>query len=296
MSRTSWIAVAALLVGPLAAPAQEYTIKFGKTEPGQQFQVKNENSTDVEFKLLDANGTAVMDKTEKKGHTLIFREVAVERGKGGELTKVKRSYKKALRVKDDDRRTLPFQGETVLIEKKDSSFTFQIVDGEAVEGEDAKELHEEFNKGGAGKLLEMFMARKVCKLNEPFKLDVAKLAKEFDKDGKIDIDAAKATGSGKLTKVYQKNGKQFGVIELTITLPVSHFNHDADNKKPTKAGSKIVITLQADRAIDGSVAESQLNVSFDGDIRGEINANGMDYGIEVAIHAKVEEHRTPVAK
>lgn len=295
MSRMWWIAVAAVVLWPQAARAQEYTIKLAKPAAGQQFQVKSENTSDVQFKLLDGNGTAVMDKMEHKTHLFIFRETALETGPGGELIRLKRAYKKARRAKDDDRRTLPFQGETVLIEKKDGAFTFQIVGDEVVEGNDAKELSEEFNKGGARKMLKQFAPKNAVKLNEPWKFDVAPIAKDFGKDGKIEVDAAKSTGAGKLTKVYQKNGKQFGIIELTITLPVSHLNHE-DNKKPTKEGSKIVIKLEADRAIDGSIAESRMTTAFDGEIRGPINANNMDFDLEVMIHGKAEEHRTPVAK
>ncbi len=181
----------------------------------------------------------------------------------------------------------------MLIEKKDGAFTFQIVDDEAIEGEDAKELSEEFNKGGAHKMLTHFAPKKAVKLNEPWKFDVMPIAKDFAKDGKIELDAAKSTGVGKLVKVYQKNGKQFGVIELTLTLPVSHLNHE-DNKKPTKEGSKIVIKVEADRAIDGSVAESQTTTTFEGDIRGPINANNMDLNLEITINGKSEERRTPV--
>jgi hypothetical protein len=294
MSRTCWIAALTVILIPLAAAAQEYTIKLARPAPGEQSQVKADNVTDVEFKLLDANGAAVMEKQEKKGHNFIFREVAVERGAGSDLVKLRRTYKKAARIVDGERRTLPFQGETVAIEKKDGTFSFQIIDGEAVEGEDARELQEEFNKGHAGKMVELFTTRKSVKLNESFTFDVAGLVKDFMKDGKLEIDAAKSTGVAKLAKVYQKNGKQFGVMEMTVTLPVTHFNHE-DNKKPTKEGSKIVIKIEADRTIDGSVAEQQVNVSLDGDIKGEITANGMDFGIEVMIHASVEEHRTPVA-
>ncbi len=295
MSRTWWIALVILSLSPLAAPAQEYAIKLAKPAPGDQFQVKIDNSSETDFKLLDANGQAVMDKKELKSHQLTYREVCLERGPaGGDLTKLKRTYKKAQRTLDADRRTLPFQGETVLIEKKDGAFTFQIEGGEAVEGEDAKELNEEFNKGGAGKLFELFMPRKAVKVNEPWTFDVGMLVKDFTKDGKIEIDAAKSTGAGKLLKAYRKNDKQCGVIELTITLPITHLIHD-DNKTPTKE-AMLVIRLEKDGTIDGSLAESQLKVTFDGDIRGGINANGMDFGLEITIRGKVEEQRSPAAR
>src|SRR5262245_48052703 len=66
MRRTVWIAFLgmclSLLAAPLAAPAQEYAIKVAKPGPGDQLQVKNDNNTEIEFKVLDAGGTALMEK------------------------------------------------------------------------------------------------------------------------------------------------------------------------------------------------------------------------------------------
>jgi hypothetical protein len=75
---------------------------------------------------------------------------------------------------------------------------------------------------------------------------------------------------------------------------VTHLNNDG-NKTPTKQG-KITIKLEKDTCIDGSLEPSQLKVTFDGDIRGEINANGMDLNLEITIRGKVDEQRTPVSK
>jgi hypothetical protein len=295
MSRMCWIAVLTVTLSPLAAPAQDYAIKLAKAGPGDQFQVKTDNASEIDFKLLDANGQAVMDKKEIKSHSFVFREVGVERGPaGGDLVKLKRTYKKAQRSVDGDRRALIFQGETVNIEKKDGAFGFQIEGGEAVEGNDAKELTEEFNKGGVGKLFAAFLPKKAVKVDEAWKFDVGVLAKEFSKDGKIEIDAKKSTGSGKLTKAYQKNSQQFGVIELTVTLAITALITDG-NKTPTKQG-KLVIKLELDGRIDGGLGQSETKASFDGDIRGDISANGMDFALEVTIHGKAEEQRTPVSK
>ena len=292
MRKTSSIAVLTVALLAPAAAAQEYTVKLGKPGPGDQAQVKTDNSFDVEFKLLDAGGQVVMEKKEAKSHAFAFREVAVERGPAGsDLVKLKRTYKKAQRTVDGDRRALIFQGETVAIEKKGDAFQFQIDGGETIEGEDAKELHEEFNKGAVARLFELFLPKKAVKIDETWTYDVGLLVKEFMKDGKIEIDAAKSTGAGKLVKAYQKNGKQFGVLELTITMPVTALIND-DNKTPTKEG-KLVIKLEQDTAIDGSLDQSQMKMTFDGDIKGAITANGMDFGVEVTIRGKVEQSRVP---
>jgi hypothetical protein len=295
MTRTWWTAVLAVTLSPLAAPAQEYAIKLAKPGPGEQFQVKTDNATEIDFKLLDNADQVVMDKKEIKGHHFLYREVGLERGPaGGDLVKLTRTYKKAQRIVDGEKRTLPYQGETVLIEKKSGAFTFQVEGGEAVEGEDAKELNEDFNKGGAGKLIAAFLPAKAVKVDEPWKFDVGMLVKEFTKDGKIDIDAAKSTGSGKLLKAYQKDGKQFGVVELTISMPVTHLVNEGE-RTPTKEG-KLVLKVESDGRIDGGMDQSLLRVTIDGDIRADITANGMDFKVDIAIRAKVEEQRTPLAK
>ncbi|MCS7047631.1 MAG: hypothetical protein NZO58_14840, partial [Gemmataceae bacterium] len=58
------VTLSAFVWGSLPAAAQEYAIKFGRPGPGDQAQVKVENSFEVEFKLLDAAGQVVMDKKE----------------------------------------------------------------------------------------------------------------------------------------------------------------------------------------------------------------------------------------
>jgi hypothetical protein len=296
MSRTWWIALVALAGTPLAVPGQEYAIKLARPGPGDQFQVKTDNHTEVDIKALDAGGTAVFEKKELKSHQFMFREIGLERGPaGGDLVKLKRIYKKAQRTVDGDRRTLPFQGETLLIDKKEGASTFQIEGGEVVEGNDAKELAEEFNKGGIGKLIEVFLPKMAVKVNDVWKLDVGLVAKEFMKDGKAEFDPAKSTGSGKLLKAYQKDGRQFGVVELTVTLAVTKLTNEDGTMIKTK-DSKFVITVERDGAIDGSLSATELHVRFDGDIRGEINANGMDLNLELTVRAKAEEQRSPVAK
>jgi hypothetical protein len=284
-----------LVLSPLAAPAQEYAVKLAKPGPGDQFQVKSDNNTDVEIKALDAGGQAVFEKKEAKTHHFVYREVGLERGPAGsDLVRLKRTYKKAFRTIDGDRRTLPFQGETVLIEKKGGAFEFRIEDGETLEGEDVNELHEEFNKGGMRKLIEVFLPRKAVKVNEPWTVDAAKIAKEFSKDGKIKIDPDKSTGTGKLLKAYQKSGKQFGVLEVTVNLPVTHLDHEG-NLTPTKQG-KFVIKVESEGPIDGSIDQTQTKVSFDGEVRADVTVNGMDLTLDINIHGQGEDQRTPVGK
>jgi hypothetical protein len=296
--KNSWKIVAFLLAcSPLPASAQEYVVKIQRPGLGDKAQVKLVDSMEIEFKVLDTTGIAVVEKKETKAHKLVFHETGLERGPAGEeLVRLKRFYEHGERKTDGIRETLPYQGKTLLIEKKDGRFHFKTEgkDGEDIDGKEAEELNEEFNKGDFRKLIsDAFLPRKAVKLNESWKLDVAPLARDFSKDGKIEIDDTKSKGSGKLTKAYQKNGKQFGVIELTIEFPVTKIDNDG-NKSPTKDG-KILIRIERDGCIDGHQEESHLKMSFDGDIRADINANGMDLTLVITVRASAEEVRVPKA-
>jgi hypothetical protein len=296
MIRKACLAAAlAVALYPLTAAAQEYTIKVKRPGLGDKNAGNVKDDFKLEFKLLDEDNNAVMEAEETKAHKFVFRETGLERAAAGDqLVKIKRHYEHAERTVKGKRETLPYQGKTVLIEKKDGRFEFRIEEGgEVLEGQDAEELNEEFNKGDfRGLMTQHFLPRKAVKLNETWKFDVAPLAKAFTGDGKIAIDDAKSTGTGRLVKAYTKNGKQYGVIELTINFPVTHMDHDG-NRIPTKEG-KLTIKLQADTCIDGTFDEFQLTASLGGGLRAEINANGMDLNLTVSLHANLAEKRSPV--
>jgi hypothetical protein len=295
MKQLPFYVILVLALSPLTAAAQEFAIKIGSPGLGDKSQVTSSGNFDIEFKLLDNTGNAVFEKKEAKALRFVFRETGLERAAAGEeLVRLKRQYDTGERRVNGVRETLPYQGKTLLIEKKDGRFQFLIETdrgGESLEGKEDDELHEEFNKGDFRKLLNATMLpRKSVKLNETWKLDAAPMARDLMKDGKIEVDEGKSKGSGKLVKTYQKNGKQFGVIELVLEFPVSHVINDG-NKSPTKEG-KITIKLQRDGCIDGGLDESHLKVTFHADVRADIRANCMDLTFMATIRAHAEEQRT----
>jgi hypothetical protein len=283
-------ALAAALT-PLTAAAQEYAIKIKRPGLGDKTKAEVTDDFRLQFKVLDNNGNVAMEAEETKTHKFVFREVGLERAAVGEdLVRLRRHYEHAERTVKGTRETLPYQGKTLLIEKKDGGFQFRIEGGEVLEGRDTEELREEFNKGGLRRLItDPFLPRKAVKLNETWKFDVAALAKAFAGDGKIDIDEAKSTGSGKLVKAYMKDGRQFGVIELTIEFPVTHMV--IENNKATAKDSKITIRLECDSCIDGTLDSSRLKGTVNGDVRAEANVNGMDIAVVITLRANVLEQR-----
>ena len=292
MRKTCLLAALAVALSPLNGAAQEYVVKLKRPGLGDKTKAQVVDDFRLEFKILDNNGNVAQEADETKAHKFAYREAGLERAAtGDELVKLKRHYEHAERTIKGTRETLPYQGKTVLIEKKGGRFEFHIEGGEMLEGKDAEELNEEFNKGDFRKMFtEHFLPRRAVKLNETWKFDVAALAKGFAGDGKIEIDETKSTGTGKLIKAYTKNGHQYGVVELTIVFPVTHFI-DKDKRTAVKEG-KITLTLQADGCIDGAVDDSRLKAALNGMIRAEINANGTEVTMVIGLRANFNEQRT----
>ena len=108
---------------------------------------------------------------------------------------------------------------------------------------------------------------------------------------KMKADAQNSTIGGKLLKAYKKDGAQFGVIELTITLLVTEIDLGGNFAK-TKDGSKAVVKLTIDTCIDGTVhseeskREGTSDLSLDLLNNGSLVINGTMSGLEKSRAAK----------
>ena len=66
----------------------------------------------------------------------------------------------------------------------------------------------------------LFLPKQAVKVNDTWKQDMDLIAKDFNKDEGMQIDASKSSGTGKLLKTYKKDGKQFGVMQVNLNLAV----------------------------------------------------------------------------
>ncbi len=90
------------------------------------------------------------------------------------------------------------------------------------------------------------------------------ILKELGKGGNgLDIDNAKAAGTGKLVKAYKKDGKQFGELQYKLELPIKALNN-GQLKFPD--GTKMVLEFSVDGCIDGTSADgsSKMKMALDG--------------------------------
>jgi hypothetical protein len=295
MIRKLWlIVVLGVLAGGARADAQTYTIKLKEAGPGDTVRVKSTEQGELKIRVVDNNNNELENKTEKKSDVFEYAETIVEKPAGGKAaTKLKRAYQTAKRVEDGNQTTLPYQGKTLLIEKKDGKYRFQIEGGEEVAGKDAEELDEEFNKADFKNLgHELFLPKKAVAIDETWKMDAGPILKELEKGEKIELDAAKSVMTGKLIKAYKKGDRQFGVIEFKMEIAINSMTEE--NMKISVKGSKLVVRGTIDGCIDGSLETGVMKGNLEVDIRGEFAVNCLRFRLSVQGQGTMSETREEV--
>jgi hypothetical protein len=169
----------------------------------------------------------------------------------------------------------------VLIEKKGERYSF-TVNGVPLIGEEAKKFQDLYEKTDKLKNAD-FLPKNPVQVNEKWSLDQL-ILKKIGTDFKMPINAAKSSGSGRLTKTYTKNGQQWGTIEIKIEIVL-----DGVKEGLTLSGT-LGMTMTLDTAIDGSSADGTMKLTA----TGKINAKQGAVDFEQTIDGTQEQTRTTV--
>jgi len=276
MVRTTCGAVlVCLLALPALAPAQTYEIKIKRSATGDKGRTAKEETTNTKMILKGPDGKVLMENAEKGSESFTYVEEVLEQDKEMKSTRLRRAYEKAQVTKGDKTTTLPYQGKTVLIEKKGEKFAFSV-DGKELAGEDAQALTKEFNekKGDERDFEKILLPRKAVGINDTWQIDLAAFLKLFGDNEDFDVDAARSSGTGKLLRAYRKDGRQFGVVEITMDMPIKSFGK-GDAKATLDPGAKFKITFVLDACIDGTASSGTMKATMEMTARGTFTAEGM---------------------
>jgi hypothetical protein len=274
--------IAGVLAGLVAASAagqDAIEIKIASPKAGDRVKVTVEEKADSAF-TVSAKGME-QAKSESKTKSLVYVDEVIDAAAGAKKpTKAKRTYEKAVVGANGKGTTLPVEGKTVLIEKTGDKYAF-TVDGKAVEGEALRLLEGEFNKADKNDARDLMLPNKAVKPGDTWKIDGDALVKAMGDD--LKLDRAKATATGKLVKAYKQDGKQFGVIELTITSPIT----DLGPKAPVKVkDGSLSVTLTGDGVIDGSSPRGKSTAVT------KVKVTGGGTGFDLTLEVTATEKRT----
>jgi hypothetical protein len=237
---------------------ESYTIKIKEPGKGDVLQIDASEKMASQSKVFGADGKALVDRSDKGERVFSFRETILEKDPSRHApSRLSRHYDKAqVSGVNGELHDLAYQGKTVVVEKKDKQFHFRIEGGDELKPEEAGPLNDEFNKDPDEEfnLQKAFMPSKAVTLNEAWKLDLTPLLATYTKATKMHFDEAKSEGTGKLVKVYQKDGARFGVLQLHVEMPIKELGDDK-KKQTAEPGAKWVMDITLDGCIDGSRAD-----------------------------------------
>lgn len=270
---------------PVLAAEETYLLKVYQSKKGDKSDVEKTNQGTNKI-IVNVNGTNNNQEVQT-GDKEIYTEEILEKKEGDRnATKLTRKYTIAEKTEKGKTIKTVYSGETVLIEKKGKEFEFSI-DGKKLTKDEAPELFKKFNKSDDEPTDQEMLPAEAVKVGGTWKVPVEKSEKMFKTLGvdEMKIDVKKSSISGKLLKAYKKDGAQFGVLELTISVFILEIDLGGQFA-PTKAGSKIVITGTIDTCIDGTInreeAKKVVSIAMTAELPngGSVTIDGESKGVD----------------
>ncbi len=262
---------AGLVLGLLTAVglAQDgpVTINISKGEVGNVTRETKSDAFATKISITAMGQT--MDKAEARTIKMEFTDEVLEKAAGSKKpTKTKRTIISAEATEDGQPKDIGLAGKTILIETKDNKTTYTFADGSKLSEDQLKFLDANQKDDGRERpeFDEVILPKNPVKAGETWKIDTAAIAKVFDDN--FVIDTAKSTATGTLTKVYDKGGRKFGVLDIKLDLVVSRLGQGAQ-AIPLKDGSKMQVEGILDICIDGTAEAGTMTMTMKGDFEGE---------------------------
>jgi hypothetical protein len=240
----------------------------------------------------------VVTQTEERTHTLAYLEKVLEKPAGAsEATRLRRRYRQAERTANGNSQPLAYVDQAVLIEKQGGSYKFRIVDGAELSGNAAKELDEEFNRlpqlpapGPA-----WLPPKAEVKVGESWTIDPTPFLRGRAFFLQTKLNTGKASAYAKLLRTHRKEGRQFGVLELHVEVPVlAMLGKAGEQMKFTK--STLIFRVMADACIDGSSFAYRLKGTIEFDLEGTLEGGGMSVNLRARLQGDYFESCQEAAK
>ena len=265
-----------LVVAPAGLLGQEaHQLKFKKDwGRGSTCLVEKREIVKTRSKLVAIKGKdPVEDNQQSKVVVHQYRETILEKGLADkEPTRLRRTYEVHQLRQGDETTSLPLHGKSVIIEKTDEKYRFRFEGGAELSPREAEDLIDEFQNPSRPRLdLDELLTEDVVEVQRTYKINPKVLVKVFAPVvGPTMIDDNQPKGDYTLTRAYKKDGKQYGVLDVRIHLPVqqliSFVRKPSVERLFTQPGAAMRIRLTADGCIDGSAVDmtTKTNLSVEG--------------------------------
>jgi hypothetical protein len=278
------LTVAALVA---AAPAQDtYTIKIKRDpDPGKSVTYKDSSTESGTVKILDADGNLLKEDKPNVVQDEVYTVTVIEKG-DKRPKKFKRAYEKATRTVAGTAQARSYEGRTVVFELKDGKYVVTVEGDKPLDEMDLAELTKKANDNEEN-VDEVLLPKEAVKVGDKWPIDGKAVAKLFSKGGELSLDADKTKGDGTLLKVYKKDEKQFGVVEVKLKLAIK----GAGGLKFDEP-AVMDLTLALDTALDGSTTAGSMTMKGKMTGKAVLDQMGMKFGVQLNMDASGKEERT----
>lgn len=250
-----------VVLGSLGSAWSQDAVKIVLHTPSKGEIVKSTRVEEADNKVVISINGNEQTQNEKGMASITYTEEVIEAPKEGRRPiKLKRTYEKASRGKTD----LGLEGKTIIAEKKDGKYEFTFADGSAVTGVAGEYLNKEMNTKSET-ADETFLPKEAVKPGATWNIDMKAAAKDFAATG-MTLDAEKSKGTGKLIKVYEKDGLKFGEMEIELKLTVTKMAAGRGAEMTMKDGSNLSATLKLDVCIDGKSPVGNIATTSKGEL------------------------------
>ena len=252
------------LVLTASLPAQQtYRILIKEPQQGDRQQCEIREHTQTSNKILGEKNKVLSDQGQTITQNVKYYEEILNKKAGDpHPSRLRRYYYKAEAGVNSKPQSLSFEKKNVLITRNDKgNFTFTLEKDQPIKSLGKLVLNKEFNANQAFDLRQAILPTQAVRLNEAWKMDLRPIAKNWQEKTGMQIDLRAAVGTGRLTKVYKKDGATFGAISLKVEMPITKIGKGEQAIK-TDPGSKVVMIISLDACIDGKVGTGTLDAQF----------------------------------
>jgi hypothetical protein len=271
-----------LALGSLSAADDTYTIKFKELAKGETGSYDIAEKLDF-FVQATSGGETIVDLSIKGEMKTLFWQRVVEKSADELPTKLLRGYGEA-RIKIQGETTvLPVEGKRVRVERKGNKYGYAIDGVKEGGGKFDPLLRAELEDSLT---MTMFLPTRPVKLKESWRFDGRPIARYLaGRVGEIEFDIRKVDGIGRLTEVYDKDGKPFGRLITYLEIPILSLK--AEGKKyAMRNGDKMVVQANFDICMDGSAHIGTVKVVPYISVNTVVEAEGQKVSLKVVFKSE----------
>ncbi|HLW68322.1 MAG TPA: hypothetical protein VKS79_23600 [Gemmataceae bacterium] len=291
--RTLALAASLLFLMAASRADETYTIKVNRDDKGgEKYHLSMTEKGGHNIVVTGADGGVLNEDNQAVDKSVVL-EKTILLVKTGQKRPEKVAVK-FIKVHDNKNGDYGLTGKTVLAELKDKKYECKIEGGGELSEAALKLLKSDILKeeDEGPDFEELALPGKPVAIGETWKCKMGEITKEMERKMQgMKLDADKAKGTGKLTKVYKKDGRTFGQFEITIEMPLAKSATVNGVDFNFKEGSKFKVALNFDGCIDGSAQEGTMAAKMDFTMKGNITANGMELPITGTGDSKLSEER-----